>query len=315
MKDLDTRGFAVLHNWMSSDEAKTLMEVYDKLPPDRVANGGNNVGYKTPIEHGMNLFEEVPGLPKRLLKTVKDIHKQTSMKLLRKDRELDLHGMFVQTNISVRNTMMFPWHQDHDSFWTGNNHKDLVNFYIVVAKEYPDEAGLQVVPFDHLRSQSPDLWKLVEGNGATVFHDLGPNEMLATLDTHDDDYVLDFHLDNLSCTPMLRGGDLLLLRGDMIHRTQAHKSWRTSLTIRTTSHSKEGNGDPFDGGLAKYWFMAVSPDMYGEDDLSNRLRIYSGFLYRLLLYPMRLFLGALVREEPSKLRSLSKKLLGAVGAA
>src|SRR6185295_1132801 len=63
----------------------------------------------------------------------------------------------------------FSWHQDHESFFTIQNHYDYLNFYIPIVKPRKDKSNLSIVPFDVLeRASARSFRKLVRG-GATRF--------------------------------------------------------------------------------------------------------------------------------------------------
>jgi len=51
-------------------------------------------------------------------------------------------------------------------------------------------------------------------------------------------YLVDFDLDALAVTPSLSAGDLLLMRGDLIHKTQDADTQRVSTSIRVTYSKK-----------------------------------------------------------------------------
>jgi len=141
-------------------------------------------------------------------------------------------GVFYHTNVSVLNTLHFGWHVDAERYWLYQDSFNVLNFIVYLDKSHPLEAGLQLVPFDALRARSPELHKLVLHGGALAFTKISSNSMVVKNENNDNFTIMDFHLDNVSCTLDLRVGDLLLIRGDVIHRTQPHiriPSWRTSM--------------------------------------------------------------------------------------
>merc|ERR1719401_2465811 len=73
-------------------------------------------------------------------------------------------------------------------------------------------------------------------------------------------HFLDFDLDDVSCTPELRSGDLLVARADTIHRTQPHRSWRTSLNIKVRQKQRCVDlGHLLQGGVTKYTYLSRDP--------------------------------------------------------
>merc|ERR1712039_665617 len=96
-----------------------------------------------------------------------------------------------------------------------------LNMYLVIEKPEPTEAGISIVGFDHIRARSPELYNLLVGNAASNIDPVDKCCMLfENHNTIDRYYTLEFQLDEIGCTPRLVPGDLLILRGDIPHRTQ-----------------------------------------------------------------------------------------------
>lgn len=129
-------------------------------------------------------------------------------------------------------TVDFPWHVDHESFYLYGQHRNYLNIWIPVEKERACDANLCVVPFDRLAAADPDLCRLVEGRGA-IKVDGRRFAFDATGMTRD----CGFDLDSIAEAPELRSGDLLVLRGDVLHRTQNQRAARTALSIRCVDAS------------------------------------------------------------------------------
>merc|ERR1712241_1324007 len=115
-----------------------------------------------------------------------------------------------------------------------------LNMYLVLDKPDPNEAGLSVVSMDALHARSPRVHDLILGNSASVWEEEGfapsqraHQQILRTHAVHDRFVIQDFKLEDVSCTPRLMRGDLLILRGDVPHRTQSPlRNHRTSLSLR-----------------------------------------------------------------------------------
>merc|ERR1711972_1013573 len=122
----------------------------------------------------------------------------------------------------------------------------------------------------------------------------------------------DFHLDNVACTPQWNAGDIVIIRGDTLHRTQPHDSARVSLCVRV--FQQRFNIDSmFTGGITRYMFFYHSLSHYvnlavkhsGPTDtivplawlreLAVRIRvdmgIRIGLAYRQALLPFRRWSG------------------------
>jgi hypothetical protein len=107
------------------------------------------------------------------------------------------------------------------------------------------KSNVTLVPFDALRSRASEEWSKLVGNGGhrfvvengrtALFSNYG--NVLSEKNPHPDRY-LDVDLEELAVTPHLAAGDLLLMRGDVIHRTQDVDSERVAASLRATYSGK-----------------------------------------------------------------------------
>jgi hypothetical protein len=151
----------------------------------------------------------------------------------------------------------FPWHLDHDTYFTYQNHTDYVNYYIVVTKPDPAKSNITLVPYDNLAARDPALADAIRGLGAchlavkknrTVFHFDENDTRLG---------ALPFDISEISETPELRRGDLLILRGDVFHKTQDAETRRVSISLRMINrHSRVSRIKMAKGGIVKMVVMA-----------------------------------------------------------
>lgn len=127
---------------------------------------------------------------------------------------------------------VFGWHQDRESFYTCQNHRDYLNFYIPIIKPVPRQSNLSVIPLDRLKARAPDCYARVLGRGAALFEVRDGKTVMQDENERAPAATFDFSLDELAETPELAAGDLLLLRGDVIHRTQDAYTRRVAVSVR-----------------------------------------------------------------------------------
>ena len=148
------------------------------------------------------------------------------------------------------------WHQDSVSYYAYQNHYDYLNFYIPIIKPVRGKSNLSVVPFDVLGARSPEIAQAIRGRGATRFvikrgatvvHDNARGGRHGTLP---------FVLDDIAVTPELDAGDLLLLRGDVVHRTQDTDTRRVAVSLRMmNARTRISRDEMVRGGLVKTMLM------------------------------------------------------------
>lgn len=151
---------------------------------------------------------------------------------------------------------VFGWHQDRDSYYFCQNHYDYLNFYIPLIKPDKNRSNLSLIPFDRLQARSPEFCKRILGKGASLFEVYGRKTVLVDENQGWTGYVLDYSLDELAETPALGAGDLLLLRGDVIHRTQDADTLRVALSVRFAKSCQEiSRANLVKGGTKKFEMM------------------------------------------------------------
>ncbi|MEO1004884.1 MAG: phytanoyl-CoA dioxygenase family protein [Cyanobacteria bacterium J06638_38] len=126
----------------------------------------------------------------------------------------------------------FPWHQDHESYFTLQNFSNYLNFYIPIIKPVDEQSNLSIIPLDKLAAYAPEVSQKIIHRGATRIVSSPQGDVILDDDRGGIIASLDFLVTNLEETPHLRTGDLLLLRGDVFHRTQDASTRRVAASFR-----------------------------------------------------------------------------------
>lgn len=209
---VQTRGFVVIRNFLSQEELDILVQDHAQ---SRALNGNYPITYAGP-----GVF---PLLRDKILQLSQAVGKVTSTHV-----DADQGGVYF----SVKKGIKFAWHQDHESFYMNQNHIDYLNFYMVIVKEKAEEANLHVVPFDKFRAKSSPYYDRVVGQGAISYEVRDGETHIKSDEPGEKIGVLPYDIGQIAETPHLNAGDLLLLRGDSIHSTQASDTARVALSIR-----------------------------------------------------------------------------------
>ncbi|MGH9238281.1 MAG: phytanoyl-CoA dioxygenase family protein [Vicinamibacterales bacterium] len=215
---LQTRGFVVVSGFLTLDEVQRLRADFEGQPVD----AGNKNYSLTPVSGAANEH-----MQRRVADVLRSVTATTDLRV-----DLPRGGAYFATG--AKRGVFFSWHQDHESFFETQNHYDYLNFYIPIVKPRVDKSNLCVVPFDVLQREFPKTYKYTVRGGATRFGQLGRWQVSA----HDDGCTVHFmrgRLDLIAATPHLAAGDLLLMRGDVIHRTQDAETERVALSFRAAA--------------------------------------------------------------------------------
>lgn len=141
-------------------------------------------------------------------------------------------GVFGSAYFTTEGDVGAAWHQDTVSYFAYQNHHDYLNFYIPIIKPVREKSNLRVIPFDAFAARSPELSSRIRGRGATRFVVKDGATIVHDNNAGGTHGVLPYALDELAVTPQLDRGDLLLLRGDVIHRTEDTQTRRVAVSIR-----------------------------------------------------------------------------------
>jgi hypothetical protein len=242
-KDLETKGFAHIPGFLAKDELQACQDDFDQQPLSKNRNYGVSVVSDSAVARLKDRVEAI-------------------MALVRRDTDLQVDCILGGGYFATGRAGSFPWHQDYESFFSSQNHYDYLNFYIPVVKPRRDKSNLTVVPFDVLERESPKTFQRVVRGGATRFVVVG-DKQIAVAEDAGTAHVMPVDMERLAHTPLLDAGDLLLMRGDVIHRTQDTDTDRVSLSLRVASTKTVIRRAMLaDGPLAKARTMVNNPPMY-----------------------------------------------------
>jgi hypothetical protein len=245
LKGLETRGFVVVPSFLSEAEARAYGEDFATRPVH-----ADNHNYNLSIASGTAL-ETVLGRVKEMLGQVRTV---TNVRA-----NLPTGAVYFATERGVK----FSWHQDHESFFAIQNHYDYLNFYIPVIKPRRDRTNLCVIPFDSLERESKRHYPALVRGGATRFPRFGAGRMIFHDDTGGVERMLGDDLERIAEAPELSAGDLLLMRGDVIHRTQDVDTKRVALSFRASStETRVSRNRLASGSLFKARMMANNSTIY-----------------------------------------------------
>lgn len=151
-------------------------------------------------------------------------------------------GIFFYDDVKNLKMTSFNWHQDVESFLMLNNHKDFVNVYICIEKDVPEIQNLDILPLDKM----PKELDFLIGSGATGLSEVeGRGVKVTSVDRSIECFFPGVSIEKNFVRHFLKPGDMLAIRGDVIHRSQPKEERvcnRISLSIRL--HSRPYRPDP-----------------------------------------------------------------------
>jgi hypothetical protein len=140
------------------------------------------------------------------------------------------------------------WHLDHYSYYLNRDHTNWLICYVPIFKPSRHLSNLAIVPTDVIKQHDPHLHQQIEGRGAMRFRCAEPDTLewfklrfpdqsikvgdWFAIDDYDDaspGFKLNIDLEAHKVVPELEVGDLLIMRADVIHRTNDAGSDRISV--------------------------------------------------------------------------------------
>lgn len=239
--DLDSKGFVVVPRFLPADTVDALLADFDGgRPPDQYPFGFKLVGRRA-VDAAWAIIE--PALP--------DIRDGSSIAVDTLNFLTVSH--YITTRLAERSSRL---HQDFDlDYRLTADHHNYLNFWLPLRKPDPARSNVTLVPFDVLEAADGAACERLRGAGGYRFvPDGGRTRVFGNygrvLDEDEDEdeeggdepapeMILDLDLDSIAVTPALSAGDLLLMRGDVVHRTQDSDTDRVAASIRVTSSAKQ----------------------------------------------------------------------------
>jgi hypothetical protein len=228
---LDDEGFLIVPGFLDRPTIDALLEGFDGGPPPEEYPFGFKLIGRAPLRAAWARIE--PILEEIRSKTTINVDVINFLTL----------SHYITTRRAERSSFL---HQDFDlDYKLTRDHLNYLNFWIPLRKTEPAKSNLTVIPFDALRAKSPHDHRRLLGSGGhrfvptngktAVFGNYG--EILDGGDASPQ-WVMDFNLEDIATTPTLEAGDLLLMRGDVIHRTQDTDTERVAASVRVTFSGK-----------------------------------------------------------------------------
>lgn len=248
--ELRTQGFSVVPDFLSNqDVGQDLLTFLASAPKfaDGVINGIPDVkmvGIQRKIEA---LIPEIAGMAG--LAICRDRFNYCAIRIQEAHGKAVVRRPFnMHRDPKVAPGGVLNWHLDHFSYYLYGDHRNWLICYIPVVKPSPDLANLAIIPADVLESLAPELSRRIRGRGAMRFRCIEPDtlEWFAmrfpgqhleigdwfAIDDFDDStmgWKISIDLERYKVVPRLEVHDLLIMRADVIHRTNDAGSDRISI--------------------------------------------------------------------------------------
>lgn len=225
-RQLHTSGYVVVRDFLSAADVDALSHDFESgVPANKFPFGFKPVGDSAIATVRPRIATALADLRAHTSSTADDINFLTM-------------SHYITSALAERTSF---WHQDFDLFYSlTGDHLNYLIFWIPLRKPERTKTNVSVIPYDALEARSPAAHRHFWGNGAhRLISEGGTTVVFGTNGGVIADGArpapvleLDFDIGELAVTPEVASGDLLLMRGDLIHRTQDTETIRTAASIR-----------------------------------------------------------------------------------
>ncbi len=241
-QDLLTRGFLVARSVFSQAE----LQEFRGLAEYKAKNlEGKNPIAKAHLQPDPRLADQLHAKLSQLLPVIRD---ETKLRVNGMSRREEVQAFRADYNLR--------WHSDDLPFYVHQDQMHYINFWIPLTKPDPEKSGICVIPMDKLQAVNPALFEAIRGKGAVRIFD-------GKAEYEDGSSTIEAPLgadpDALAVAPRVAEGDMLIVRGDVLHRTQDADTDRLAVSIRAFDLEQPiERARFFTMGKKKYWRLRYS---------------------------------------------------------
>jgi ectoine hydroxylase-related dioxygenase (phytanoyl-CoA dioxygenase family) len=257
-KFLEEDGFIILKNVIDSSELTLLKQDYENTK----LKSSTNKNY-----HIINADKH--SLENKIKNILNEIAKNIPIKL----DIVSATGTYFDNNL-----VTLGWHQDHESFFRWQTAINSLNFWIPIIKPNDKEDGVMILPHSALREKfSNETEKYIVGRGAQQFYNIYKTKTTIIDDSTDEKIEIDGNIFETKVTPEIGEGDILIMRGDCIHKTDKNINGRVSLSIRCLNSKDIVDKNKFlAGGETKKRYINNNPNGYKRAATECKWGFYDG---------------------------------------
>lgn len=242
LKDLETIGYVYIPNFLSATEIKLLASEYKH---SKIVDNKNYALVHSEIAKKI--------LGKKIKALMDRVTSETC---------LTIDHITPTVNYTDTKNLFFDWHQDHESYYVYQQSKNHLNFYIPIVKPDPLLSGMSLVPMDKICEYlvGPQVNRIVN-YGATRFAVHSTYTHVIDEETGKN-FNIPVNLNSIAVTPAIGPGDLLLIRGDVIHKTQDNATRRVAISIRAIDGNAPVSKEKLQSGCEKKKQYIASNQQY-----------------------------------------------------
>jgi len=310
--DLSEVGYAVLRAFLSPEETAELHDLYLKVRAGGIAmNEDQTRAAAFGDWYGGNLWSPVDQFPASVRLKLEALM-ETIQNKSRVRVDMLQHALWH----AVEGGQFTPsenMHCDTDSYILAPNQYDYLHMQMPVIKPRVDEGNLRLIPSNAMQECAPPMLhkSVYTGCGGNwrqrrdlamdnqtfrwpMFRSLPRDVQTVFVDDYNFGHrtYIDFSVDDISCSLHVGLGDLLIFRGDIVHKTDVFTASRVTFDARAAwgADKISLNSILNDGGLGKFRILSAHyyepfaslyglARAWGQDSITLRQAVQAGVPY------------------------------------
>lgn len=218
-KDLQTKGYVVIKNFLTQDEIDTHLNMFKSGEVKSNELYGADVDPKAVPDKLLVKSGKAHQLTDKLQAVLNQISLETDITadVIRK------MPLFFDNDV-----LMIDWHVDHEPYYSTQDSYNNLNFWMPLVKPSSTTSGVSVVPHNVL---PPEIKKIVYRTGARRLIADGSKTII-----YDDvlgvKHEFEYDLEANAVTPEVGVGDVVIMRSDIIHKSQEPTEHRVAISVR-----------------------------------------------------------------------------------
>jgi ectoine hydroxylase-related dioxygenase (phytanoyl-CoA dioxygenase family) len=220
IKDLETKGFLVIKNFLSIEEKEKLQTEYTRIRELAIDK-------KDPSHNG------VSGNMSIINMTAHTILKEKSeevMKFVRENTDIVVDYFPSRSNVFDNTLVVNDWHTDNEPYYLFQNSYNILTFWIPFTKADRETANMVFLPHDKLPKEIAHRTKTIGAQFLSPCKESNTTKY-QELDSGFEE-IWPFNIEDLAETVETDEGDCILFRDDTIHKTQDNLSHRIAVAYR-----------------------------------------------------------------------------------
>jgi hypothetical protein len=249
--ELSTHGFAIIPNFVTSSDVSA--DFIDWLSTAKKFNDGvvTDIPDEFMVDIKQKIQANLPQIAEKIgasINTARNSYCAIRLKKVENEGATLRQPFDIHRDPKTSEGGVLNWHLDHFSYYLYQDHTNWLICYIPVLKSDPELANLAVIPNQVLAALDPYTFEKTQGRGAMRFRcvesdtiewfklrfageklDIGDWFAIDDFDDSTMGWKLSIDLEKHKVVPQLSPFDLLVMKADVIHKTNDAKINRISI--------------------------------------------------------------------------------------